>query len=234
MRQCDSHRHLRSWSGRRPVLWASLLGLAVAGCAPRLVEIEYDRNDIPDTARASTPIPLKLGVYYTPGFRTVTSTAEYFTLKPLADVARIGPSSVQLFDELLGSMFADVVPVAVPPPYKCNIPDVDIVLVFEPRDFTYGLGRINNYFPAVPVSDASGDFSSVTFAATLYAPSGQRLAQWTTDGSVRGGERGPRERRVRQIIHHALRVAAANFVIDLRKALAQPAALAFMDKTPAC
>ena len=136
-----------------------------------------------------------------PNFRTHTS--KYPGI--IEHVAQIGPSSVKLFDNLLAGMFTSVTTVEAPPPYDCNVKGVDLLLVFDSSSSSFSLRHRR---------------ASITFLTTMYLPSGDRIASWSSSGS--GISRGFSTvfSKVQEMIDQALRDAARNFSIDLREALA--------------
>lgn len=185
----------------------ALAAVILGGCTVSY-DWEFDRDDIAALTPGTTQVPLNMGVHYTPNFRTHTSKHRM----GFEHVAQIGPSSVKLFDNLLAGMFTSVTTVEVPPPYDCNVKGVDLLLVFD-RSFS------SFHFRGM-APGADDNRATITFLTTVYLPSGDRMASWSSSGS--GISRGFSTvfSKVQEMIDLALRDAARNFSIDLREALA--------------
>jgi hypothetical protein len=102
-------------------LWAALLlaGLLLVACEDRDVPAAIDHPPVVD------PLPVAMGVYYPPEFRTARCNVKYLTgfMKPLEEAMMrpwsrtvvIGPAQVAAFDLVWPAMFKSVVPLESPP-----------------------------------------------------------------------------------------------------------------------
>jgi len=154
-----------------------------------------------DRPPSVTPVPLAVGVYYSPEFRAYEHVR---VRQKMRFVAPFGQASVALFDRVLPMIFEGVVPVASPPPLGEGGPK--LAAVIEPKieafDFDW------------PVVLAFGAYTAeVTYRFTLYSPEGNPFASWTVrgDGNPVGLQAG-----VPKAIDLAMEDAAKKFMAGFR------------------
>lgn len=143
------------------------LGAVTGGCVWSVPEPVTIREPRPE------PIPLRIGVYYSPQFRD-------FTYRHHAtDTAWIlGKPSVRLLNESLALIFAEVVE-SGKPGVSSGLPD-GIAGVIEPVIVSAGY--------TYPTLEGARRIDTVCFQLhlnygfTLYSPKGERLASWEVDG----------------------------------------------------
>jgi len=199
--------------GERSGAWLSaallLAGLLLVACEDRDVPPAIDHPP------AVTPLPIAMGVYYPPEFRTARCSVKYLTgfLKPLEEAMMqpwsrtviIGPAQVAAFDLMWPAMFKSVVPLESPPSANA----------------ASGLaGAITVALDDCSLANSSGQIShvSITYRFTLTSASGDIKATWSVIGFTTGVEHGGSG----PYLQEALRNAVAKFVagFDTEPALA--------------
>lgn len=133
------------------------------------------------------PLPLVVGVYFSPEFRGYRSKCDGW-LCPEYDV---GPPSVALFELMLAGLFKDVVVLDSMPLTYANL-KVDGILV-----------------PAISHLHAYG-VAAIDYRLTLYSPSGAEFGAWEVGGVATTGAVF-----VSGLLRQAMRDAAAKFVRGL-------------------
>jgi hypothetical protein len=144
-----------------------LLAAAIsAGCAFSTPEPVLIREPRPN------PIPLRIGVYYSPEFQSFTYRHHF------SDTAWIlGEPSVKLIREALGLLFIEVV--EVPRPGSGPILRGDLAGTIEPRIVSaeavyWSEEHIKARVVVQPVH--------ITYGFTLYSPRGESVASWDVTG----------------------------------------------------
>jgi len=213
MKPTDTPRHLSaSWSGPglrrafapRSILVVLLLLAAVisAGCAFSTPEPVLVREPRPD------PIPLRIGVYYSPEFQSFTYRHHF------SDTAWIlGEPSVKLIREALGLLFIEVV--EVPRPSSGTDLRGDLAGVIEPRialaeAVYWSKEHINEGLPVQPVH--------VKYGFTLYSPRGESVASWDVGGRGEEPNSNPFAgvSMLKRNFEHAMQKAAWKFTSGFR------------------
>jgi hypothetical protein len=133
------------------------------------------------------PLPIAVGVYYSPEFRAgeKTDTPIYASSGAGSTyVVTMGPASVAMFDQLFGAVFAHIVTVD-----KTSLgpTDTQLAAVIEPR------------LLAVHVTDF-GERVSLVYMIAVHAPAGEVLAEMRVQGVDQG-------------VEAAMRDAAAEFLL---------------------
>jgi hypothetical protein len=141
-----------------------------AGCVWSVPEPVLVREPRPET------IPLRIGVYYSPEFRSFTYRHH------LTDTAWVlGKLSVRLLHEALTLLFLEVV--EAPRPGSGPSLRDDLAGIIEPRivsaAYEYGFPELSGEAPNFPVH--------VTYGFTVYSPRGEPVTSWNVTG--RGNQR---------------------------------------------
>jgi len=152
------------------------------------------------------PLPVTIGVYYSPEFSTHT----HEEMKEVeGDTNRykfnLGFRSVVLFDQVFSSMFKRVILVEKRPPL--GQVGLELAAIIEPSIEEIRISVVRhspNYERALVI---------ITYRIALYSTSGIRLASYTIEGS---GESRPRAsigtKSFGEATHFAMRDAAAQFM----------------------
>jgi len=136
------------------------------------------------------PLPLVVGVYFSPEFRTYQSKCDrnkFGWYCPYTEYA-VGAPSVALFDLLLTGLFKSVIAVDVMPPAQ-PIPNIHGIIV-----------------PTITQDHALG--WEITYHVTLYSAAGIEFGGW----DVGGGSASSEATLTRDLFRLAMRDAAAKFV----------------------
>lgn len=164
---------------------------ALVGCLGGGVRIIDVKNpEIPHLL--VEPLPLTVGVYYDPGFRSYQAEYDVFDKY----VVKLGPASVAMFNDILPKMFKKVVAIDAMPPNPSIRRQISGILAPRIEDTTmYEL-------PAV-----------LSYVVTLYSPDGTKIDDIYVGSSTYRfteygyfGEQGP------QLIGVAMRSIAAEFI----------------------
>lgn len=180
----------RQWM--RTLASTVFFALGTAGCGTTYKDHVIEPGQAYDGEPLVTPLPLTVGVYYTPEFRNYEGNTSRSNDRRVDRYhLRLGPASVALFDRILAAQFAEVRSVDRVPTPDAGEPGLDAV---------------------IEVSFASAGLMSVGYDLTLYAPSGTVIAKFDADGATYSDrvddETVPRGLRV------AMRNAAAKFLVD--------------------
>jgi hypothetical protein len=152
------------------VLLLLLVGAISAGCVSSVPEPVLIREPRPD------PIPLRIGVYYSPEFQSFTYGHDSFDFAWI-----LGKPSVQLLHEALALLFIEVVEV----PRPGSEPGLrgDLAGVIEPRIVSAVADHVyeEHIKAGVMVEPVR-----VTYGFVLYSPRRELVASWYVTG--RGSE----------------------------------------------
>lgn len=189
------------------------LPFLLAGCGP--ATIEYKIDAALDQTPAIEPLPIAIGVYYPPEFRTYTHVQSFVSLR-ISIKYPLGAQNVALFDQALAGMFREVVPLKTWPLEATKevgfsrviIPEVEHVSV-QTRADASEMGP----FPA-----------KVTYRISLHMPTGRKVASWPVSGTsefmLSGAPDFDAQKKKQLALRDSMRNAVANFVIHFDK---QPA-----------
>lgn len=117
------------------------------------------------------PLPITIGVYYSPEFSTHESIEE---AKGDRYKFNLGSESIVLFNQVFASMFEKVIPVENRPPLKTDGPKVNAVI--EPR---IGYLRIGVVTQSQNVDEDC--WVRISYYITLYSPNGGSIALFRVD-----------------------------------------------------
>lgn len=153
------------------------LALLVPGCTYSLqIEEPLDRPPLVE------PLPLTVGVFYTPEFRAY----EHVQIVP-GELWKntwkfsLGPASVALFDQVLPSMFKKVLPVKDLASLRTNGHELDAIIKPSIEEFDLVSPPKSGMAFPVPPSVYS---ATIGYRITLYAPGrGDVIASWVESGS---------------------------------------------------
>jgi len=172
---------------------AVLIGLAVVGCGTTYRDYEIDPGTVYDGDPLVDTLPLKVGVYYGPGFRVHEANIKRSGPSRVDRYhLRLGPSSIALFDRLLEAKFADLCHVDRLPPLNAGGPELDAI---------------------IEVTFQSVGLMSVGYDLTLYTPTGNVIARFEVNGRIYYEQVD--EDTVIRGLRVAMRNAAARFLVDL-------------------
>ncbi len=118
-------------------------------------------------------LPLTMGIYYAPDFRTDEKSYRYAVIFP------VGRGSVALLDQALPLLFERTVPVPPTAPLGLGLP---VAATLEPAIEGFDYGRSGEVRPAFY-------WTEVTYGFVLRSPQGDLLASWTVTGA--GKAEGP-------------------------------------------
>ncbi len=195
-----------SASTRLRAAWGTLLGVfLLAGCANEVIVEGQFPEPVLDK------IPLTIGVYYDPEFRT----HEFFDQADSREEAdwrvRTGPAQVQMYNTLLPGMFEEVILLnELPRGDRVDAvfdADVDAVLVPHVSELQY----------SIPNHTKINVFEIwMRYRYELYAPDGELLADWTMTsyGKTPTAFLQTAEAAVNLAAVVALRDAGANFAMN--------------------
>lgn len=181
--------------------------LTVGGCSRPLHE-EKVAAFLPRAVLVD-PLPVTIGVYYAPEFRTYASQFHPVAHSEDESLVPLGPASVMLFDRVLAGMFERVVQVESRPPLSPRAPDLSAVI--EPQIHNFKApGRV-----------------VIEYRFTIYEPNGHELASWVVSG--RGGVilNATPTTQITDAMASALRSAAAKFVAGFRD---EPGVKSWLDR----
>ena len=172
---------------------AFLLAFAVAGCGTTYSDYEIDPGYVYLGDPLVEPLPLTVGVYYSPEFR---SHEEHLERTGASSVdryhLRLGPSSVALFDRVLEARFTKVQHIDNMQTAPMNGEELDAII-----EVKFGSVRL----------------MSVGYGITLYTLTGMEIATFNVSSSIYS------ENANEEAVAHALRLtmrnAAAQFLIEL-------------------
>jgi hypothetical protein len=209
------------------------VGVLLVACGERDVPPAIDHPP------AVTPLPIAIGVYYPPEFRTWRCTVKTLNTSEWGrdTVARlyatahvIGPSQVAAFDLVFPAMFQVVVPLEAPPPAPAPTGLTATI--------TVGVDQclVAIDYDTVNVGRQGGSFASITYRFTLTTPSGEKIATWSVVGGGLPKLEGIFSRDVTSgpWLQAAIRDAVAKFVagFDTEPALAAWRAQLLAQKAP--
>lgn len=189
------------WLGKliRP-LGVSVVAALISGCS----------HAIPLKASVDRPpninkLPLMIGVYYSPEFRTYQHARARGQVQ---FVAPQGQASAALFDQVLPMIFESVVPVPSRPPLAEASPKVAAVIEPKIEEFDFD-------FPWTPFGSYT---AQIVYRLTLHSPEGTPFASWTVKGS---GERGSglaatHAPLIGEAVDLAMQDAAMKFMVGFR------------------
>jgi len=192
-------------------LWLVLLLLATSAgygwTATRVVPIDVNLPKRP----LISPLPITIGVYYSPEFSTHESIEEVAVGKDSNNYKfNIGFKNVALFDQTFSSMFENVVIVKQMPP----------------------LGQVGRQLAAIIVPSMEGieildvrdthkdphSLVLITYSITLYSIAGTRLASYEVEGA---GDSRPTAsigaKSFGEATHFAMRDAAAQIIAGFKQ-----------------
>ena len=110
------------------------------------------------------PLPVTVGVYYSPELRTNEPTAVRLPNENTTYKLSVGPAAAAMLERVFAAMFERTVVVASRPPLPAG--GSDVAAVIEPAiTFTVGL-----------------DLFYIVINLTLYAPDGASLMSWSASG----------------------------------------------------
>jgi hypothetical protein len=148
-----------------------LAAVISAGCAFSTPEPVLIREPRPE------PVPLRIGVYYSPEFRSFTYRHHF------SDTAWIlGEPSVKLIREALALLFIEVV--EVPRPSSGTDLRGDLAGVIEPRIASAEAVYLSEEHLKAGV--AVQPVHIITYGFTLYSPSGKPVTSWDVTGRGTG------------------------------------------------
>ena len=182
-------------------LAALFSGCSTSAEAPKNFDIQLNPTvePLPSTIR----LPLTVGVYYDPKFRSTRYQFRGFT--GLANFP-VGQASVTLFDRLFAAIFKSVSVVPDRPPLRAEGAKIDAVIepaiaAFDVKTRVRGPGFTETYR------------AEITYRFTLWSSQGERIASWTVtgNGETRGVTWRADELRGR-VAELAMRDAAAKFL----------------------
>lgn len=170
------------------VAWGALL--LTAGCSLTL-ESQAIQTSFPPHVLVD-PLPLAVGVYYSPEFRSYESSGGLnFAL---------GEASIALFDRVFARMFNQAVRLESRPPLHRGTPSV--MAVIEPQIESF---------------DAKlGSSVGVTYRMRLSTTQGGEIATWTVSGVGGQIDWWAGSAKIQDATASALRSAAARFVMGFR------------------
>lgn len=116
------------------------------------------------------PLPVTVGVYYSPELRTNEPTVYYRSQRRTYKLS-IGPAAAAMLERVFAAMFERTVVVAIPPPLPAGGPDVAALIE-----------------PAIEDFGVIGDSIFIRLHLTLYAPDGDGapLMSWSALGTGSG------------------------------------------------
>lgn len=175
-----------------------LFSVACIGCEHRL--------DFEQPLAEFSPIeamPISVGLYYTPNFRTY----EWY-LSGFGHNFKVGESSVPLFDQLTKKMFREVVLIEDEPIFDQAGLRADVLVSLDIEDFYF------TFYAREPTEIV--DRARVRYRVRLYSQDGDELISWATVGE--GINRGLALNipRARLGMTKTLKNAASNFYADFR------------------
>jgi hypothetical protein len=185
----------RPFGPRRMLSLLLLLAAAIsAGCVWSVPEPVLVREPRPE------PVPLRIGVYYSPEFRSFT-----YQHHPAATTWILGEPSVRLLHEALTLLFIEVV--EVPRPGSGPSLRGDLAGIIKPRIASAAAVYGHDYVMVMAEIDVS---AHVTYGFTVYSPSGEHVASWdvTGQGKVSSGNLIDAASPLKQSFEHAMREAA--------------------------
>lgn len=197
----------------------SFLALVVTGCS---YTASFD--DAPLPAPLIEPLPLNVGVYFSPEFRSYEHVEEVivYPLPPDTIHFALGPPSVAMFERILKAAFVTV---------------VNVETLFGPHESSAPLAgviapEITEFSHAYAVGVASIDY-----AVTFYDSSGEKSDVWTLvgTGSINVGFSMDFlivQRNSGRTASRAMRDAAATFLREVQDRPAVKAWLAEKDIVP--
>ena len=148
----------------RPVLLA-LAALLLAGCGPTKVVVQ---GNFPDALLE--PMPMTMGIWYPEEFASHEFFEEAKTRNETGWIVQTGAAQVQMWDQLLGNMFYQVVHMkGRPGPGQMN-PLVDAVLVPHVEELQYAIPQHTN----VKVYEIW-----MRYRFELLTSAGKPIAEWT-------------------------------------------------------
>ncbi len=150
-------------------------------------------------------IPLEIGVYYDEAFKTYTY--EHSIHHGPTWQIHLGQPNVDLFEQMLGRMFEQVVQVDDPDTLTDPVPGVDAIL--KPG--------IEEFALLSPAESGLGFFSvSIKYRLSLYQPDGQFATSWIFTAYGKNRVEGlAQEDDLKEATIIALRDAAAAVAVEL-------------------
>ena len=196
---------------------AALLLVLLAGCGPNQVKVQ---GNFP--APLMEPLPLRLGVWYTPEFASHEFFDEAKTRSESSWVVKTGEAQVTMWDTLLGGMFYELVHMkGEPGPGQMN-QVVDAVLIPQVDELQYAIPQHTN----IKVYEIW-----MRYRFNLVTTGGDPIAEWTMSayGKTPTAFLRSDEAAVNLAAVMALRDAGANFATSFTRV---PEVAAWMDGGP--
>ena len=155
------------------------------------------------------PLPLTVGIYFSPEFRTYHAS---LCVPSLCNEYDLGPPSVTLFEILVAGLFEKVLVVDSTSPPDSNLKVAGIIAPTI-ANFEYRLYQ--------------DGYHHIAYRLTLYSPAGANLGAWEVDGAA-SIEAVSFPHTNGKIARVTMRRAAANFVRGFRK---EPVVMNWLEKT---
>ncbi len=184
---------------RRLSAAVSLAAIAAVGCT-NSVTIQ---GEFP--APLVEKIPLEVGIHYDEAFKSYTYEQSIHH-GPTWQI-HLGQPNVELFDQMLGRMFEQVVQVDDPDTLSEPVPGIDAILKPTIEEFAF----------LSPADSGLGFFSvSIKYRLTLYQPDGQFATSWIFTAYGKNRVEGlAQEDDLKEATIIALRDAAAAVAVEL-------------------
>lgn len=197
----DRNKGLNS---RRTFLVGLLLllgvGTLMSGCAHTI-----PLNATVSQTQEVSEVPISVGVYYTPQFRSYKHEGSRMGDKWIYN---LGEASVNLFDKVFPTLFQEARHVRERPPISSSDDNLTAVIVPKIEAFDFSLPFLKN-----------GTYTAeITYRFTLYSVKGDPFASWTIKGE--GEQRGQFgfsfSRWPGEAADHAMEDAARKFMLGFR------------------
>ena len=152
--------------------WLLAVLVFLAGCGPMVVKPVLILEPRPES------LPMTIGVYYPDELRTFRKFTRHMVSagRPVTTdfTILVGEASVRLFDEALGLLFQRVV--SSPTVMHVGTLEGGAAGVVEPRIISAAM------YLGLHANGEAFNRATITYAFTLYAYAGERLASWTVSG----------------------------------------------------
>lgn len=170
--------------------------LLLGGCTfTNTMDIEPGMKDLPQPEK----VPLRVGVYYSPEFRGYEHKRAYGSNMTIAP---IGQASIKMFDQLLPSVFEQVVPITEMDSPASEGESVDAIIAPSIEAFDFKLGM-----------DKEGPRFSVTYRISLYGKDTAPVSSWLINGKAEDPSTFP----IYAHVEDDMRDAAGKFMASFRR-----------------
>lgn len=194
----------------------SLLFLAACGTST----VKFDIDTALDRTPAIRPLPVSIGVYYPPEFRTYKRVDEVLWV---SFEYPVGEESVALFEQVLAGMFQEVVALKAWPLENTENVAYSRVLIPEVEHFS---------LQTPPDVSKLGPFAAmITYRISLYVPTGRKVASWSVAGASQYSLSRRLDLDIRKkeqlAVRDSIRKAVANLVVHFGE---QPAVKSWLSE----